>query len=306
MNSFLKRSCPICGSYKTSKNIISTHKKAENLNFKILKPHWSGFFKEKIIFSYVRCNSCSLVYAPRFFNNKQLAKLYGQMPSNMDIVPINALKKTQYGYFKYLKKYSTLKGNFMEIGPDVGFFTRFCVSEGNFKKFWLFEPNKAVRQKLIKILSNNEFHIIDEITNFKAVPINSIDTVAVIHVMDHLLDPVKILKALSIKMKNNAKLLIVTHDEQSLLRKIFGWRWPAFCLQHPQIYNQSTIKSLLNLSGFNVVSQYKTSNYFKLSFLLKHFFWALGIKLNSIPDFGGLTLGLKLGNILTIAELKKI
>lgn len=44
MNSFLKRSCPICGSYKTSKNIISTHKKAENLNFKILKPHWSGFF----------------------------------------------------------------------------------------------------------------------------------------------------------------------------------------------------------------------------------------------------------------------
>jgi len=306
MNSFLKRSCPICGSYKTSKNIIFTQKKAENLNFEILKSYWNGFFKEKVIFSYARCNSCSLVYAPRFFSNKQLAKLYNQMPANMDIVPINALKKTQYGYFKYLKKYSTLNGNFMEIGPDVGFFTKFCVSEGNFKKFWLFEPNKAARQKLIKILSNNKFHIISEMTNFKAVTINSIDTVAIIHVMDHLLDPVKILKALSVKMTSNAKLLIVTHDEQSLLRKIFGQRWPAFCLQHPQIYNRTTIKSLLNLSGFSVVSQHKTSNYFKLSFLLKHFFWALGIKLNSIPDFGGLTLGLKLGNILTIAERKKI
>jgi hypothetical protein len=306
MNLFSKRPCPVCGSSKISKNIISTHKKAENLNFNSLKPYWNGFFKEKIIFSYARCNSCSLIYAPKFFSNNQLAKLYSQMSANMDIVPRNVLQKTQYGYFTYLKKNSPLIGNFMEIGPDIGLFTKFCVTEGNFKKFWLFEPNKAVRKNLIKVVNNNEFHIIDEMTNFKAVPANSIDAVVGIHVIDHLLDPVKILKNLSVKMKSSAKLLIVTHDEQSLLRRIFGWRWPAFCLQHPQIYNRSTVRSLLNASGFNVVGQYKTVNYFKLSFLLKHFFWALGIKIKSIPNFGDFTLGLKLGNIVTIATRAKI
>jgi hypothetical protein len=84
-----------------------------------------------------------------------------------------------------------------------------------------------------------------------------------------------------------------------------GWRWPAFCLQHPQIYNFSSTRALLEAAGFDTAEQHKTVNFFKLSFLLKHALWAFGFKIKSVPDFGNLTLGLKLGNILTIATPKK-
>jgi len=302
MKNFLNRSCPICQSKSHSKPYIKTIKRAENLTFTSLVSHWNGFFKEKIIFSYVRCNSCGLLFCPKFFTNQQLKKLYGQMPPNMDEVPKNALTKTQYGYFKTLKNLSNLKGGYLEIGPDIGLFTEHCVREGSFDDYWLFEPNKAVKNDLKRVVNGRKAKIIHEMTNFSAIPNNHIDVVIIIHVMDHLLNPVGTLSALRKKLKKDGKILIVTHDEASLLRKIFNWKWPAFCLQHPQIYNLKTTGELLRAAGFEVLEQHKTVNYFKLSFLFKHLLWATGLKFIKTPRFFEITLGLKLGNILTIAS----
>jgi len=76
-------------------------------------------------------------------------------------------------------------------------------------------------------------------------------------------------------------------------------------LQHPQLYNLETTAKLLKKTGFVCVDQERTRNYFKVSFLIKHVLWALGLRINRIPDFFGLTLGLKLGNIITIATPKE-
>ena len=138
--------------------------------------------------------------------------------------------------------------------------------------------------------------------DFSKIPNDSVSTVVIIHVMDHLIDPVKYLKNIQKKLKKGAKILIVTHDEQSFLRKIFKIKWPAFCLQHPQLYNIKTTLNFLENSNYKVIAQSKTKNYFKISFLLKHLLWGLGIKVKDVPDFFGITIGLKLGNIITIAE----
>jgi hypothetical protein len=302
MKNFLNRPCPICKVKSHSKPLIKTKKRAESLAFNSLISYWNGFFKEKIIFSYVRCNSCGLLFCPQFFSNQQLKNLYGQMPPNMDEVPKNALTKTQYGYFKTLKNLSSLKGGYLEIGPDIGLFTEHCVREGSFDDYWLFEPNKAKKNDLKRVVNGRKAKIIHEMTNFSAIPNNHIDTVIIIHVMDHLLDRVGTLSALRKKLKKNANFLIVTHDEASFLRKIFNWKWPAFCLQHPQIYNLKTTRELLRVAGFEVIEQHKTVNYFKLSFLFKHLLWAIGFKFINTPRIFDITLGLKLGNILTIAS----
>ena len=225
------------------------------------------------------------------------------MKPNMDEVPINSLKKTQQGYFNLLKQYSNLSGEFLEIGPDIGLFTQNCVHHGRFSKFWLFEPNVKVTEILKKVLDGKKSIIHDKMFDFKIIPNNSINVAVAIHVMDHLLDPVSLLKELKLKLKPNSILLIVTHDESSLLRRLFNWRWPAFCLQHPQIYNKTTTKKILQKAGFSLLTQRKTTNYFKVSFLLKHFLWALGIKVKSVPEFWNLSIGLKLGNIITIATI---
>jgi hypothetical protein len=303
---FLSRACPACGGKPpTVQTAISSQVKAESLGFDALVPYWNGFFKDKVFFSYVRCGGCGLLYAPTFFNGPQLERLYGQMPPNMAEVPLEALRRTQRGYFEALKSCSDLEGGFIEVGPDIGLFTENCVREGRYDEYWLFEPNRDVLPALSKIVVGRKFHITHDMFGFSHVPDHAASTAVMIHVLDHLLDPVATLRELRQKLKPGARLLLVTHDESSLLRRLVGWRWPAFCLQHPQIYNPESMRVLLEAAGFEVLQQRKTVNFFQIGFLLKHLLWAFGMKVKSVPSFGQRTLGLKLGNMLTIATPKK-
>ena len=301
---YLSRHCPVCQKQTRFQIDVSSEKRAEDISYEELTPYWNGFFKEKIFFSYARCEDCELLFAPTFYRADQLEALYSQMAPNMDIVPMAALLKTQKGYFDELRKYSPLENDYIEIGPDIGIFTINCNKEGNFKNYWLCEPNKAVADELAKAVGNNNYTIIEDMFDFKSIPNSCASAAVMIQVLDHLIDPVATLRELRVKLLPDAKLLLVTHNEKSILRRIVGWRWPAFCLQHPQIYNPQSIANLLEKSGYKVESIKRSTNYFQFSFLLKHLLWAFGIKVHSVPSLFNFTIGLKLGNIVTVASPK--
>jgi hypothetical protein len=150
-------------------------------------------------------------------------------------------------------------------------------------------------------LGNVKTHFRQEMLQFDCVPDGSISAVVMIHVLDHLIEPAETLRRMSKKLKPGALLLLVTHDERSLLAKLAGPRWPAFCLQHPQLYNPKSMRALLERLGFRSVKTDKTYNHFPLMYLAKHLLWALGIKVGSLPLQDKFALPLKLGNIVTLA-----
>jgi len=298
---YIKRNCPICDSNKQSIKKINSFIKAQELDLNELIPYWNGFFKQKIFFSYVRCNVCKVQYAPIFFSSQQLELLYKQMSPNMDIVPLAALIRTQIGYFNKVRKYSNLENGYLELGPDIGLFTTNCVKKGAFDKYWLFEPNLNVKNKLEYVMGNSDFTIINDMNRFTQVKNNTIGLAVLIHVLDHILDPVKTLIELREKLSPEGHILLVTHNEKSILRKIVGNRWPAYCLQHPQLYSPTSMEYLLKKSGYKVLTIEKTINYFEISFLIKNLFWCFGIKIKKLPRIFDITIGLRLGNIITIA-----
>jgi hypothetical protein len=283
MENYQRRDCPACGGKPDPSTCVSSKVPAETLAFTDLQPYWNGFFKDKVFFSYYKCDGCGLLFAPTFFTSEQLEKLYREMPDNTAGLPIEALRRTQYGYFKSLEEHSSLEGDYLEVGPDIGLFTESCVREGAFKNYWLFEPNRSVWPSLE----------------------NSISSAVMIHVLDHLLDPVATIRELRQKLMPRSVLLVVTHDESSLLRKITGSGWPAFCLQHPQLFNPESIKALMNAAGYEVVHTEKTVNHFPVMYLLKHLLWALGLRVD-IPQWNRLSVGLKLGNMINIAIPKRM
>lgn len=300
-SNYLHRHCPVCQTETRACIEVSSEKKGEDLGYDELVPYWNGFFKEKIFFSYARCGVCELLFAPIFYRPDQLETLYGQMPPNMNVVPVAALLKTQKGYFDVLKRFSKLDKGYIEVGPDVGIFTINCRKEGHFDSYWLCEPNVLVAEALAKTVEGKPFTIIEDMFGFSAIPDKNSSVAVMIQVLDHLLDPIATLSELKNKLLPEAKLLLVTHNEKSLLRKIVNWRWPAFCLQHPQIYSPQSITNLLEKAGYEVNAIEKTKNYFEFSFLLKHLLWAFGVKVKSVPKIFNFTIGLKLGNMITIA-----
>jgi Methyltransferase domain len=134
------------------------------------------------------------------------------------------------------------------------------------------------------------------------VPDVSVGAAVMIHVLDHLLDPAGVLRELRGKLLPGATVVIVTHNESSLLRRVFQRRWPAFCLQHPELYNPRSMRALVESAGYELVQVDRTVNHFPLQFLVKHLLWAAGLKIDAVPAFGGLSIGLKLGNMITVAR----
>jgi hypothetical protein len=302
---YSKRLCPSCHmDDKIISSKISSPYPSESLSFRVNKESWEGLFykKTKSFFSYYKCSNCKLIYAPEHYSSEQLNNIYKQTAPNMEQVPKKLLKKTQYEYFQLLKKWSDFKGNYLEVGPDIGLFTQLCTASGNFDYFWLFEPNNLVKSSLTKLLGSRKHKIYPTIDQIDKIDNNILSTVILIHVLDHLLEPQKILKKLRQKMKLGGVILIVTHDESSMMRKFFGWRWLPFCQQHPQLFNYKTTKDILNRSGFKVLEQRKSKNFFEISFLLNNLLWAFGFKTYKFPNLLNISVGLRLGNIITVAS----
>lgn len=298
--SFLQRPCPLCGEGPAFEEVHSTPR-GELLPLDQLVGHWSGLFKEKAFFTYSRCDGCGLVFAPTFFTPAQLGDLYGDMAPNMDLVPEKALDATQRSYWQSAKSAGTMSGGYLEIGPDIGYIVRQAALEGNFEKFWLFEPNQSVHAHLADATGGRPSAISAEMDNLSDVPDGSIGLAVMVHVLDHILDPIDSLQRIRQKLKPDGVLMIVTHNEKSLLRRVMGKRWPPFCLQHPELYNPATVTKVLLKAGYSSVDVKRSKNYFPLSFIIRQAAFNFGINLDKLP-LPNFALGLKLGNMITLAR----
>ena len=62
----------------------------------------------------------------------------------------------------------------------------------------------------------------------------------------------------------------------------------------------------MSTAGYEVIENKKSKNYFDLEFLINHLIWALGInKTFKFNLFKKISCGLKLGNIIFVAQPKK-
>ncbi len=297
------RACPSCQSDDADAfKGIASNPAAETRPFAELQQNWYGFFAKKIFFSYRRCKSCGILYAPKYFTEEQLVELYSSMPANMVEVSDGALVETQRGYFNEFRKHSNLKGDFLEIGPDTGLFLENCVQEGSFSKYWMFEPNIATHDSLRARLGSTPHHISTELLDLSAIPDGRIDAAAMVHVVDHLLDPLAFLRELHGKLSADGIVLMVTHDESSTLAKLVGSRWPAYCLQHPQLFNPTSIRALLTGAGYETIKTVRSVNHFPVHFLIQHGILALGLGKVNVPRIDWLRVPLRLGNFITIAK----
>jgi hypothetical protein len=298
MSGFLHRACPACGATETREEAHSLVR-AEAMHVETLRPYWSGLFSEKRFFSYHRCRGCGLLYNPVFFDGAALGELYSSMAPNMAMVSNDAIVATQKDYFDAVR--GQRDGSYLEIGPDTGHIVHEAAMRGSFDHFWLFEPNRAIHDTLRASASGRPASLLINMEDLSPVPDRSIGLAVMVHVLDHLLDPLAMLAQIRIKLRPSGTLLIVTHNEKSLLRTLMGTRWPPFCLQHPELYNPATITALLGRAGYAGVRVERSRNHFPLDFIARQALWTLGLKPARLP-LPKLSLGLRLGNILTLAR----
>lgn len=295
--------CPVCAApVADSSAAVKSEPTAESLPFGEHGAFLSGYTTRRVFFTYHRCNACGGLYCPTYFTQEQLDQLYSRQAENMADVPLAARVATQHGYIKLLARHSSLQGNYLELGPDIGLFTEICAARGNFSRFYLYEPNREVHAALAGRFQGRDAVISADRYRAGLLPKSSLSTAVAIHVVDHLINPAELLRELYDDLAPGGVLFLVTHNEASLLARMLGRRWPPYTLQHPLLYSPASITRLLERCGFQVREVVLSRNYFPLTHLVRAAFTVAGLE-RLAPRFDHpFILGLRLGNIATVAS----
>jgi hypothetical protein len=294
----LNRVCPSCASPNThTSGAVVSLNPAENFTFEELQDFWRGFRAKNVFFTYKRCDTCALLYCPKFFTEEQLSSLYKMMDDNTAGEDEVTLSRTQNRYVKDLGSHDDLRGNWLELGADIGLLTKSLLQRPEVVNVDVIEPNISVHKRLTESLgaTGKILNSLDEVSA------GSYDGVTAIHVLDHITELSSHLEQISNALKPGGKVYFVTHNEDSLMRKLIQKRWPPFCLQHPQLFTPHSITAALERAGFDVISVQKTTNFFSLRHMGSVFFAIFRLPVSWARVIPPLVLPMKLGNISTYA-----
>lgn len=302
-NNWHSRSCPNCGSNELDPKVVARAKHpAEDLDWDIVKEAFVGLRADQIFFTFRRCAVCRLAYSPTYFSNSQLDLLYKSMPDNTMGNSEATATATQGRYADFICEHAGPADNYLELGPDRGFVLRRLIDRGFKGQAFLVEPNTEMHEVLRgfnKLLSG-----VTVDSAIETLPIsNQIDTTAAIHVIDHLIRPFETLNLIADLSSENSSLVIVVHNEKSLLRKLLDLRWPPFCLQHPQIFDKHTLRNLLSRTGWELQQIKPTWNYYDVGNLFETLTHLFGLKLKW-SALNKMRIALPLGNFIIHATKK--
>ncbi|MEM9204755.1 MAG: class I SAM-dependent methyltransferase [Pseudomonadota bacterium] len=300
---YLKRDiCPCCGTPASeAKPAVASTPPAEELPFDRHSRFAAGYDTDRVFFSYYECPRCSLRFCRSFYTQDQLEHLYGHQQENMGEVPLEARRAAQESYAKVLLKHTSGHGGFLEIGPDIGLFAKYCADNWPFNHFWLYEPNREVVDELKAAVAGHEHDVLFTMWPTDDVADGSVSAMALIHVLDHLLEPVEFLDQLWAKLEPGGTILTVTHNCASPLARLLGKRFPPHALQHPQLYSPTSITNAFEKAGFEVLEISAAVNYFPIMHLVRAGFVLLGLP-KPLTGAMGPILPIKLGNIATVAR----
>jgi hypothetical protein len=297
----ISRTCPVCGADSKSGRVEVTAKINPSLDdLENIQKKWEGFHSKTSFFPYTRCGICKVLYNQTYFDDDSVDYLYSSIADNTSGAPMETHNKTQRRYVRLLVEAGIERGPLIEIGPDLGLAAKEVVKTGQVTDLYFVEKNRSSYESLSSMAESIPTQIVSDLSQLRE-GIRASSGI-LIHVLDHVIQPRESLLLLRTNLRPGAKILIVVHNEASLLRKMMRGLWPPFRLQHPHLFNPLSLKTLLEYSGFTNVVVQPSTNYMPIRHAFMLGASSLGLPKVMAKLVPKVSLPLRLGNIVATAE----
>jgi 2-polyprenyl-3-methyl-5-hydroxy-6-metoxy-1,4-benzoquinol methylase len=97
---------------------------------------------------------------------------------------------------------------------------------------------------------------------------SSFDVISIIDVIEHVPDPMNLLRQISEKVVAGGYLIVSTPDENSFMSKMLGRYWWHIRPAHVGYFNKNTIEFALMKSGFEPVAWSRPTWFFSINYLI--------------------------------------
>ncbi len=136
----------------------------------------------------------------------------------------------------------------LEIGCASGFFLKAAKTAG-FEEVAGVEPG---RQAVENADPDIRGAIINDVFRAELFEAESFDCVCAFQVLDHLLDPLTLVKDVFRVLRPGGIMLAVNHNIRSGFARALGERCPMYDVEHICLFDPSTVAGLLARCGFQV------------------------------------------------------
>ncbi|MBL7893119.1 MAG: class I SAM-dependent methyltransferase [Bacteroidia bacterium] len=211
----------------------------------------------------LECQKCSSVFSSPILPYEKIESLYKSSKQNYD----NEVSYIAETYINYVKKYGSVfdhRDKALEIGCGSGFFLRELQKVG-FKEVFGVEPSESAVAKAGE-LKSNIFTGFFEKANY---PANSFDLIACFQTLDHLINPLEVLKKSYELLKPGGIAYFIVHNEKGLQARLFGEQSPIYDVEHIYLFNKKTLPLITQKAGFNVVKVFNVKNSYPLGYWLR-------------------------------------
>ena len=201
-----------------------------------------------------RCRSCGLIRTENFkepdYKKYHRDEEYEEGATHFRNI---FLKRVQI-----IGKFFDEPGKTLEIGCSVGILLSILKEKG--WEVWGVEPSKSA-----KAAGKRGIRIIDKIFEKALLPQGYFDLIILNHTLEHLEDPLGILKKARTLLKEGGKIFVDVPNFGSLSSSILGRRWPYLAPEeHIHHFESRTLRKAVKMAGFKVIFESSHSGIFDL------------------------------------------
>ncbi len=210
-------------------------------------------------FSFVRCNSCGMLYQSPQLPWEQLEPYYaGDYTAYATL-----LKDEASGLQRAIKRIGVLKqrryverflrgGNLLDVGCGTGNF----LAEMQQQRAWRLSGLEPTREAAAYVRERLGIPVLNQTFENADLAPNSQDVITMWHVLEHVASPTTTLKKAWELLKPGGYLIFSIPNYESLGRLLFGRFWVGWDLpRHLFVFPRPVLIKLLERHGFRVVDQ---------------------------------------------------
>jgi 2-polyprenyl-3-methyl-5-hydroxy-6-metoxy-1,4-benzoquinol methylase len=252
----IEHTCWVCGSARTSewkKRSIDRALAPEDLQ--ITDSRYG------LTLRLLRCADCGFTFAEAA-EVGELVQLYEQLEDNAYEEGLENRAVQMRWILKLCREVNPQTRTLLEIGSGIGLLVNEARKAG-FDATGV-EPSRSLVAAAKRILG---VELLNGTFPHPSLEGRRFDVVLVVDVIEHVSDPVELLRNTAAALTDEGLLVVVTPDAGSLAARLLGHRWWHFRLAHVGYFNSSTMRKAAANAGLEIVGKRRAVWFFPVQYL---------------------------------------
>jgi SAM-dependent methyltransferase len=212
----------------------------------------------------LRCRSCAFGFRQTRFNVQSLAEIYRNMDPQIYQAELAGRVKTALRHLRIVKHHER-GGHILDVGCASGLFLSLAAGSG-FEPTGI-EPSDILRDEAKKALGCRG-RVFGATLEQVSLPPAHFDAVTLWDVLEHVPDPLAMLKKCGDLLRPGGHLFLNVPDLDSIEARVLGRRWPLLLAEHLNYFNRRSLRLCGAKAGLTLVRFGRRRAYFSAQYVL--------------------------------------